>query len=98
MALIRSVLSVLAGYLLFAISAYSIFRLSGRPPHEEAPLLFMAGSSAFGMVFAFLGGYLAARLAGRAPFGHGLAVGIILAAGASVSLAKTMGHGSIWSQ
>ena len=58
----------------------------------------MLGSIVVGIVFAFLGGYLAARLAGRNPAGHGIAVAAILALGAAISLASAVGHGAIWSQ
>jgi hypothetical protein len=58
----------------------------------------MFGSIAIGVIAAFIGGYVAARLAGRRPLAHGVAVALVLALGASVSLLKTLGHGAIWSQ
>lgn len=98
MKLLRSAFSVFAGYLLFAVSAFSLFQLSGRPPHREAPWAFMAASCAFGSLFAALGGYAAGWLAGRSPLRHGVAVGAVLAAGAGFSLASMIGKGAIWSQ
>ncbi|WP_155121172.1 hypothetical protein [Bryobacter aggregatus] len=96
--MLLSIFSVLAGYLIFAVSAFWLFRLAGQAPHQQAPLGFMIGSSVCGCLFAGLGGYMAGMWAGRAPLGHGVAVGIVLAIGASVSLANTMGSGAIWSQ
>ena len=58
----------------------------------------MLGSIFVGVLFAFIGGYLAATLAGRKPAAHGFAVAVILALGAAASLASTIGHGAIWSQ
>ncbi len=58
----------------------------------------MLGSTAFGMAFALLGGYVAARLALRRPLAHGAAVAAVLALGAAVSLISTLGNGAIWSQ
>ena len=98
MNILRSIAAVLIGYIVFAVSAFSYFKIVKQAPHEEAPLLIMLGSIVAGMVAAFLGGYLAARLAGRRPFAHGLAVACILALGAAASLASTLGHGAIWSQ
>jgi O-antigen/teichoic acid export membrane protein len=95
---VRSVLSVLAGYLLFAVSAFLIFKLFKQPPHQAAPLGFMVITTALGMFFALLGGYVSGLLAGRNPLGHAIGVAVILALGASVSLMSTLGKGAIWTQ
>lgn len=98
MRILRSIGSVALGYLVFAVSAFAFFQFSGQPPHADAPVSVMAGSIVVGVPGAFCGGSLAARLAGRKPFAHGVAVGVVLAIGAAVSLAATFGHGAIWSQ
>ena len=95
---LRSVGCVILGYLVFAVSAFAFFQISGHAPHAPAPLPIMLGSILVGVLFAFIGGYLAATLAGRKPAAHGVAVAGILALGAAVSLASTIGHGAIWSQ
>ena len=95
---LRSIGSVIAGYLLFAVSAFLFFQLSGQRPHATATPAVMAASIVVGVVAAFAGGFLAARLAGRKPLLHGVAVALVLAAGATASLASTIGHGAIWSQ
>jgi hypothetical protein len=94
----RSVLAVIVGYLTFALSAFAFFQISGQPPHQAAPIPFMLGSIAFGMVFAFLGGYVAGWLARRRPLAHGAAVAAVVALGATVSLLSTLGRGAVWSQ
>jgi hypothetical protein len=50
------------------------------------------------IVFALAGGYVAGWIAGRRPRAHGMAMAALLAVGAGVSLASTLGHGAIWSQ
>lgn len=96
--MIRSILAVLVGYFIFALSALAFFRISGQAPHQAAPVPVMFGSIAFGMVFALLGAYVAAWLATRRPFAHGLAVAAVLALGATISLFSTLGNGAVWSQ
>jgi hypothetical protein len=51
----RSVIAVIVGYLIFALSAFAFFQVSGQPPHQAAPVPVMIGSIALGMVFALLG-------------------------------------------
>ena len=94
----RSVIAVIVGYLIFALSAFAFFQISGQPPHQAAPVPIMIGSIAFGMVFALLGGFVAAWLARRRPFAHGVAVAAVLALGAAISLLNTVGKGALWSQ
>src|SRR5450432_3357268 len=94
----RSVLAVIVGYLVFALSAFAYFQISGQPPHQAAPIPIMLGSIAFGMAFALLGGYVAAWLARRRPVAHGVAVAAVLALGAVISLLSALGKGAVWSQ
>ena len=96
--MIKSIVAVVVGYLIFAVSAVAFLQLSGQPPHETAPLGLILGSIVFGIVFALLGGYVAALLARRRPLAHALAVAAIIALGATVSLIATLGKGAIWSQ
>ena len=98
MPVIRSIGSVVLGYLIFALSAFAFFQLSGQPPHAEAPFSIMLASILVGVAAAFAGGHVAARLAGRKPVAHGIAVAVILAIGAAISLVSTLGHGAVWSQ
>jgi peptidoglycan/LPS O-acetylase OafA/YrhL len=96
--MLRSVTGVVAGYLLFAVSAFTLFRISGRDPHQEPDLTFAVLSILWGMVFAFAGGYAAGTIAGRRPRLHGGVVALILALGATASFLAEPGEGSRWSQ
>jgi hypothetical protein len=94
----RSIVSVIVGYLIFALSAFALFQISGQPPHQAASAPFIFGSIIFGAMSDLLGGYLAAWLAKRRPLAHGFAVAAVLALGAAISLLSTLGKGAIWSQ
>ncbi len=98
MRVLRSLFGVVVGYLLFAVSTFSIFRIAGRDPHQNQDVVFVAASVALGMAFAFAGGYLAAVIAGSEARLHGAAVAGLLALGAAASILSQPGAGSIWSQ
>ncbi len=96
--MLRSVLGVVTGYLVFAVPVIALYQVTGQPPHGEASVRFMIGASVYGVAFALLGGYLSGRIAGRRPLAHGVAMAAVLATLAAVSLAMTIGKGHIWSQ
>ena len=98
MGMVRSIVAVIVGYMIFALGTFAFFRLSGQPPHAPAPVSVMLESSVCGMAFALLGGYVAGWLAGRRPFAHACAMAIVLLIGAAVSLFATLGKGAVWSQ
>lgn len=98
LALLRSVLAVLLGYALFAVTSFALFRVTGHDPHAPASAAFMVVTVVEGIVFASAGGYVAAWIAGRKPVAHGAAVALLLAIGAAASLAATLGHGAVWTQ
>jgi peptidoglycan/LPS O-acetylase OafA/YrhL len=94
----RSVVAIIVGYLIFAVSAVMLFQLTAQRPHDEADPSFMVMSVIYGVVFAGLGGYVAGRIAPRRPGLHAAGVGLAIAAGAIASL-STSGPGSAsWSQ
>ena len=98
MAILRSVIAVVAGYLIFAASALVLFKLSGQDPHAPASMGFMVVSIVYGIVFAALSGFLAAWLAKRYEFEHGLAVASVIAAIGAASLLTSPGGDAKWTQ
>ena len=94
----KSVLAVLTGYLVFGLSSIALFMLSGVDPRQEPEVGFRIWSTLYGMAFALLGGYTAARIAGKHEIQHASAVAGILALIATVSLIVQPGHASLWSQ
>ena len=61
-AMMRSVLAVLAGYLTFAVTGGLLFAVTGVDPHASPTPLVAVGTIVYGMVFAALGGWLAAAV------------------------------------
>jgi hypothetical protein len=93
---LRSVSAVLVGYLIFALSAVALFQLTGRDPHATQPLWFTISAVIYGIVFAGVGGAVAAWIAPQRPWLHAGVVAGILALGATVSLVASAG--ATWSQ
>ena len=94
----KSLLAVLVGYLVFGVSTIVLFKVAGVDPRQEPELGFRIWSTLYGVVFAFTGGYVAARIAGRNELAHAGSVACMLAVIATVSLVAQPGHGSLWSQ
>jgi hypothetical protein len=95
---LRSLAAVVGGYLIFALSAVALFQLVGRDPHAPQPLWFVIASAMYGIGFAGLGGFVAARVAPARALLHAAAVAIVLALGATVSLLTSPGADATWSQ
>jgi len=84
------------GYAVFAVSGGLLFRVAGRDPHAVQDLWFVVLAVVYGMVFAGLGGVVAARLAPSRGAVHAGVVTGLIALGAMVSLVKSAG--ATWSQ
>ena len=98
MAIVRSVVAVVTGYLIFAASAIALFKLTGQDPHAPANIGFMVLSIVYGVAFAALSGFVAAWLAKRYEFEHGLAVASVIAAIGAASMLTSAGSDAKWTQ
>lgn len=94
--MLRTIVGVIVGWLIFAVPSVALFRLAGVEPYAHATAAFVAGSIVYGVAFALLGGYVAARIAIR--IGAARAVGVVIAVAALLSLGIRPGEGAIWSQ
>jgi hypothetical protein len=97
MAILRSIIAVLAGYFVFAISALALFAISGHDPHAAAGAGFMLFSILYGVFFGTVAGFLAAVLAKRFEIEHSLAVATLIAAAGAASL-LTSGRSAVWTE
>lgn len=98
MSVIRSILAVLAGYAVFAVSALLVFGLSGQKPHADASAGFKTLAIIVGTGFAVAGGYLTALIARKSPIAHSTALGVLLASIAAWSIHASPVKDPIWSQ
>ena len=97
MYILRHLAAVVLGYLVFGVSAFALFQITGREPHEAASLGFMIGSTLYGMAFAALGGFVAAKIAPEGPILHAGAVMLLIELlGFAALLARP--SEAIWSQ
>jgi hypothetical protein len=94
----RTLWAVVAGYSIFAISAVVLFHLSRVDPHSPATLGFKALTVAYGLAFAYFGGFVAGRIAGRTDLVGGIALAIVIALGATISMIARPGAGALWTQ
>ena len=94
----RSILAVMIGYLTFGISAGLLFGISGVDPDVWPSTGFLAFSIFYGIAFATLGGYLAARIAPHAEARHGAIVGLIMAVIAMVTMIMKWGDSAPWTE
>ena len=98
MNILRSIAAVIAGYLVFGIAAGILFAIVKQDPHSVASTAYMVGTTAYGAVFAALGGYLTASLAPRLPMAHVAVLAGIIAGGAVVSILTRASDEAMWSQ
>src|SRR5580698_8457931 len=94
----RIFLAVVAGYSIFAVSAVIFFHLSGVDPHSPAGLGFKALTVAYGLAFAYLGGFVGGRIAERTDLACGIALAMVIALGATISMIARPGAGALWTQ
>jgi len=95
---LRGILAIVAGYLIFAVSAAALFVVSGRDPHALQPAGFIVIVLLYGIGFAGMSGYVTALIAKRAEIAYVIALASIIALGALVSLFASPRSGAIWSQ
>jgi len=92
--MLRTISGVILGYLVFAIPSFLLFRVTRHDPHVPATPSFEIRAIAYGIFFAFIGGYWGNMIAGRCDMRVPTIVAVILGAFAILSMAMT---GVSWS-
>ncbi len=90
--MIRNVLAVIVGYLIFAVSAVLLFQISGQNPHGETSVSFTAFVVLFGAVFAIIGGFVAQAITKSKSLIINYVLAAIIAGFAAFSLFATTGN------
>ena len=93
----RALLAVVSGYLIFAGSAVLFFRLLNVDPHSPATVGFEV-LTAYGLAFASLGGFVTGKIARRKDQSCGIALALLIALVAAVSMIARPGAGALWTQ
>jgi formate hydrogenlyase subunit 3/multisubunit Na+/H+ antiporter MnhD subunit len=94
--MIKKVLSVIAGYLIFAVSAVMFFQLTGQKPHAAATVYFQIITAIYGSLFAVLAGYITRLIANTKTLTINYILAFIIAGFATFSLITS--GGNHWTQ
>jgi len=95
--MLRSILSVIIGWLVYGISIGILIIITGIDPHGESSVFFKIGSSFYGIVFSFLGGFITALITRNRHFLHSVALAILFIVIAFGAMSLTDGnHWSEW--
>lgn len=92
MNIVRNILAVVVGYLIFAVSAVLLFQLAGIDPHSDISTSMMAIIIIYGMLFAFIGGYTTQWISKSSTLTINYVLAGIMAAFAAFSLFKASGN------
>lgn len=96
--MVRTVLGVLTGDVIFAGSAALLFYFTRTDPHSPASPGFIFFSVLYGIGFALLGGFIAGKISERGDLITGLLLAAIIAIPAIITAISRPGEGAIWSQ
>lgn len=96
---LRSVLSVLTGFVVFYalqgvctyIGSHVLHQNFDSPTHG-----YLLANIAYTLAAALIGGYVAARIAPRAPFAHGAVTALLMLPLAILNLSKGFGSQETW--
>ena len=94
--MIRKVLSVLAGYLIFVATSLALFKLSGQSPHSDPTILFAILTAAYGVIFSFFAGLIAQLIAKTKDLKINYILALIIEGFATFSFFKS--DGNHWTQ
>ncbi len=90
----RSISGVIFGYLIFAVSAFVLFRFMHQDPHAPAPMGFEIAAIVYGAFFAFVAGYWGTGIAGRRDMWVAAIIAVVMAA---IAIASMVAKGIGWS-
>jgi hypothetical protein len=96
---LKSAVSVVAGYLVFAASAALLFGLSGQDPHQWPGARFLIGSLVYVAVSSTMAGFIAVRSVRSNPSPRpAVMLAAVIGAIAVLSLLLEWKAGSVWTE
>ncbi len=87
----RGIISVLVGYLVFALSAV-LFQILNIDPHSDPTTGFMTLSILYGLLFSFVGGLLTQLISKTGRLNVNYVLALFLAGFAAISYVATTGN------
>ncbi len=97
--MIRTILGILAGWALFGVGTALLFAARQVDPYsDESTFGFKAAAIALAAVLGLAGGWLAAAVSRRPDLTAPIALALLLASLATLSLALRPGEGEVWMQ
>jgi len=94
--MLRKIIAVIAGYLVFAVSSVLLFQLSGQHPHEAAPLKFKLITIAYGAFFSVVAGFVVQLIARQRKLTLNIILAILMFVLAGISALTS--KGDHWTQ
>jgi di/tricarboxylate transporter len=94
--MLRKILAVIAGYMVFAVSSVLLFNLTHHHPHQDAPFNFKLITIAYGVCFSILAGAVVQLIAKQNTLGLNFILACMMFAFAGISMAVS--GGSHWTQ
>jgi hypothetical protein len=90
--MVRKILAVIAGYMVFAISSVLLFTLTGQHPHQDAPLSFKVITLIYGVFFAIVAGLVLQLIARQANLRLNYLLAMVMFLLAAISMFTSTGH------
>lgn len=87
--MIKNIVAVIAGYLIFAISAVMFFKLTNTDPHTDPTTGYAIATAIYGVVFSALGGFITELIARTGNIKINLLLAVLMAGFAAFSLFKS---------
>jgi hypothetical protein len=94
--MIRNILSVIAGYLIFAVSSVLLFALTSHKPHAEASTAFKITTIIYGVFFSVIAGFVVQLIAKQKTLTLNYILALVIFLFATISLITATG--THWTQ
>ncbi len=94
--MMRKVLSVIAGYAIFAVSSILLFIVTSHDPHQDAPMVFKIATAIYGVFFSIVSGSVLQLIAIQKKLILNFILAFVIFLLATISLVTS--KGSHWTQ